>query len=89
MCPGSTAYGLISRGCRWGKPSWWHPPYWQDAVKLELCALRVQHTEATIITLKVAVRTTVLLVDDDIRYQGSYLPCHCTGIVEESTVWSV
>jgi CheY-like chemotaxis protein len=44
-----------------------HPPYRQEAVKLEVCVLRVKHMEATVINLKIAVRTTLLLVDDHIQ----------------------
>ena len=44
-----------------------HPPYQQAGVKLELRMLRIRRAEETMINLKVAVRTTVLLVDDDIR----------------------
>jgi CheY-like chemotaxis protein len=44
-----------------------HPPYWQEAVKLELCVLCVKRMEATMINFTVAVRTTVLLVDDDMQ----------------------
>jgi CheY-like chemotaxis protein len=43
------------------------PPYWQEAVQLEVCVLRVKHMEAIVINLKIAVRTTLLLVDDHIE----------------------
>jgi CheY-like chemotaxis protein len=44
-----------------------NPPYWQEAVKLEVCVLHVKPMEATVINLKIAVRTTLLLVDDHIE----------------------
>ena len=44
-----------------------HPPHWQEAVKLEVCVLRVKHMEAIVFNLKIAVRTTLLLVDDHIQ----------------------
>jgi hypothetical protein len=43
-----------------------HLPYRQEAVKLEFCVLHVMHKETTVIDLNVAVRTTLLVVDDDI-----------------------
>jgi CheY-like chemotaxis protein len=44
-----------------------HPPDWQEAVKLEVCVLRIRPMEAPVINLKIAVRTTLLLVDDHIE----------------------
>jgi CheY-like chemotaxis protein len=44
-----------------------HLHYRQEAVKSELCVLRIKHMEATMIDFRVAVRTTLLLVDDDIQ----------------------
>jgi CheY-like chemotaxis protein len=44
-----------------------HPPYRKEAVKLELRVLCVKAVEATVINLKIAVRTTLLLVDDDMQ----------------------
>jgi CheY-like chemotaxis protein len=43
-----------------------HPPYWQEAVKLELCVLHINHM-ATMINPKGAVRRPILPVDDDIQ----------------------
>ena len=59
---------LISSGMPFGKAKFVaHPPYWQQAVKLELRVLCVNYMESIMINFKVAVRTTVLLVDDDIQ----------------------
>jgi hypothetical protein len=64
MCRGPDRVRTDFSGMPLGKAKFVaHPPYWQEAVKLELCALRVKHMEATAIDLRVAVCTTVVLVD--------------------------
>ena len=67
MCQRSHSAQADFHGMPFGKTEFVaHPSYWQEAVKLELCVLHINHM-ATTINPKVAVRTPILLVDDDIR----------------------
>jgi CheY-like chemotaxis protein len=67
MCRGAHSVRTEVSGMPLGKAKFMaHPPYWQEAVKLELCVLHINHM-ATMINPKVAVRTPILLVDDDIQ----------------------
>jgi CheY-like chemotaxis protein len=67
MCRGAHSVRTEISGMPLGKAKFVaHPPYWQEAVKLELCVLHINHM-ATMINPKGAVRRPILLVDDDIQ----------------------